>query len=172
MNFLQDSNPGVFNNLDFTILYDMVVYVDEANMANIYTHAHSDKVACSSTTMTGGYCVQTFPLAPQWQTNANVLRTMRDCALNVIRMMSMVDNDMAIAIRLSPHASYGSETCVYLTINDHNYNPTPVMFRLDRIEEAAACTLASAIMVQDHKAILDLYVIQMAMDMASGKHPE
>lgn len=174
MNFLQDSNLGVFNNIDFTILYGMVVHMGEASMANINTIYPDLTAASNAATLSGHYSAQTLSPSPQWQMQPHVTfpRTMRDCAITIIRMVSLVDNDLAIAVRLAPRASLGNEFCVYLTVNDHNGKPTPVMFPLDRIEEAAACKLAAAIMVQDHKAILDLYVIQMAMDMASGKHPE
>lgn len=87
-----------------------------------------------------------------------------DCAIKIICMVSEAKTEMLVAVKAMPQ-----EIVVYLTVNDNDGKPIPVSFRMLEIEGDVVCKLAAAILTKDHKAIFDLYVTQMAKDMASGR---
>ena len=91
-----------------------------------------------------------------------------DCAIKTIRMASEVKTEMLVAVKAI--GNIGSQKIVvYLTVNDNDGKPIPVSFRMLEIEDDVMCKLAAAILTKDHKAIFDLYVTQIAKDMASGR---
>ena len=90
-----------------------------------------------------------------------------DCAIKTICMVSEAKTEMLVAVKAIGNIG-SKEIVVYLTVNDNDGKPIPVSFRMLEIEDDVMCKLAAAILTKDHKAIFDLYVTQMAKDMASG----
>ena len=91
-----------------------------------------------------------------------------DCAIKTICMVSEAKTEMLVAVKAIGNTG-SQEFVVYLTVNGNDGKPSPVSFNMLEIEGDVMCKLAAAILTKDHKAIFDLYVTQMANDMASGR---
>lgn len=96
------------------------------------------------------------------------VHSIADCAIKTICMASEAKTEMLVAVKAIGNI-VSKEIVVYLTVNDNDGKPIPVSFRMLEIEDDVVCKLAAAILTKDHKAIFDLYVTQMAKDMASGR---
>lgn len=90
------------------------------------------------------------------------------CAIKTICMASEAKTEMLVAVKAIGNTG-SQELVVYLTVNGNDGKPIPVSFSMLEIECDVVCKLAAAILTEDHKAIFDLYVTQMAKDMASGR---
>lgn len=96
------------------------------------------------------------------------VQSIAECAIKTICMASEAKTEMLVAVKAI--GNIGSQEFVaYLTVNDNDGKPIPVSFSMLEIEDDVVCKLAAAILTKDHKAIFDLYVTQMAKDMASGR---
>lgn len=96
------------------------------------------------------------------------VQSITDCAIKTICMASEAKTEMLVAVKAIGNIG-SQEFVVYLTVNGNDGKPIPVSFSMIEIEDDVVCKLAAAILTKDHKAIFDLYVTQMAKDMASGR---
>lgn len=109
-----------------------------------------------------------------WKNPAQVVldrarvQSIAECAIKTICMVSEAKTEMLVAVKAIGNIG-SQEFVVYLTVNGNDGKPIPVSFSMIEIEDDVVCKLAAAIMTKDHKAIFDLYVTQMAKDMASGR---